>query len=310
MFLLPRPAGDADQRPSGDDHAPAPLPVPRARTARAQRRRHADVARATRCARSGCCCAVAAVLFLLGGLVQINPIWQWGPYHPYLSENGAQPDWYIGWLIGALRLMPNWELGDRRAHAASPNPFWGGVAFPSVVFGVLFTWPALERRITGDQRRHDLLDRPRDHPTRTAIGAAFFSWVVRSSSPPARSTGSSSACTSPTSARSISGGRRSGSSRSSSTSWFGRGRVRCPAAGCIPCAAGRERLSATIAGARSSDSTSATTGPTPSPANRRPAPHPPNDHRTVCARGSRDARGFCRRRQGRRSEDPARCASR
>ena len=54
--------------------------------------------------------AVAGVLVLLGGLVQINPIWQWGPFHPYLSENGAQPDWYIGWLIGALRLMPNWEL--------------------------------------------------------------------------------------------------------------------------------------------------------------------------------------------------------
>ncbi|MBV9311628.1 MAG: cytochrome b, partial [Solirubrobacterales bacterium] len=38
--------------------------------------------------------AVAAVLFLVGGLIQINPIWQWGPYHPYLAENGAQPDWY------------------------------------------------------------------------------------------------------------------------------------------------------------------------------------------------------------------------
>ena len=50
--------------------------------------------------------------------------------------------------------------------------------FPLVVFGVLFAWPALERRFTGDRRRHDLLDRPRDHPTRTAIGAAFLSWVV------------------------------------------------------------------------------------------------------------------------------------
>ena len=65
--------------------------------------------------------AVAGVLFLLGGLIQINPIWQWGPYHPYLSENGAQPDWYIGWLIGALRLMPNWELGDRRTTRSSPT---------------------------------------------------------------------------------------------------------------------------------------------------------------------------------------------
>ncbi len=121
--------------------------------------------------------AVAGVLFLLGGLVQINPIWQWGPFHPYLSENGAQPDWYIGWLIGALRLMPNWELviGGR---TVIPNPFWGGAAFPLFVFAVLYAWPAIERKITGDVRRHDLLDRPRDRPIRTAIGAAFLSWVV------------------------------------------------------------------------------------------------------------------------------------
>jgi quinol---cytochrome-c reductase cytochrome b subunit len=46
---------------------------------------------------------VAAVLFLLGGLVQVNPIWQWGPFEPWLGTNGAQPDWYLGWLIGALR---------------------------------------------------------------------------------------------------------------------------------------------------------------------------------------------------------------
>ncbi len=121
--------------------------------------------------------AVAGVLFLLGGLVQINPIWQWGPFHPYLSENGAQPDWYIGWLIGALRLMPNYEfaIGNR---TIIPNPFWGGAVFPLFVFAVMFAWPALERRFTRDHRRHDLLDRPRDRPVRTAIGAAFLSWVV------------------------------------------------------------------------------------------------------------------------------------
>jgi ubiquinol-cytochrome c reductase cytochrome b subunit len=117
------------------------------------------------------------VLFLLGGLVQINPIWQWGPYHPYLSENGAQPDWYIGWLIGALRLMPNWELVIA-GRTVIPNPFWGGAAFPLFVFGALFAWPSIERKLTRDVRRHDLLDRPRDRPIRTAIGAAFLSWVV------------------------------------------------------------------------------------------------------------------------------------
>ena len=58
----------------------------------------------------GLLCATAAVLFLLGGLVQINPIWQWGPYEPYLATNGAQPDWFLGWLIGGLRIMP--PFGD------------------------------------------------------------------------------------------------------------------------------------------------------------------------------------------------------
>jgi ubiquinol-cytochrome c reductase cytochrome b subunit len=121
--------------------------------------------------------AVAAVLFLLGGLIQINPIWQWGPYHVYSSENGAQPDWYIGWLIGALRLMPNIEPTIGTV-TIIPNPFWGGAFFPLFVFAMLFAWPTLERRVTGDQRRHDLLDRPRDRPMRTAIGAGFLSWVV------------------------------------------------------------------------------------------------------------------------------------
>jgi ubiquinol-cytochrome c reductase cytochrome b subunit len=120
--------------------------------------------------------AVAGVLFLLGGLVQINPVWQWGPFHTYLSENGAQPDWYIGWLIGALRLMPNYEpaIGN---YTLIPNPFWGGAAFPIFVFLILFLWPSLERRFTRDRRRHDLLHRPRDRPTHSGLAAALLSWV-------------------------------------------------------------------------------------------------------------------------------------
>jgi ubiquinol-cytochrome c reductase cytochrome b subunit len=121
---------------------------------------------------------VAAVLFALGGLVQINPIWQWGPYEIYLGSNGAQPDWYLGWLIGALRLMPPLEP-HVFGYTLAGSPFFGGVLFPSVVFGVLYAWPWLEQRfITHDFERHDLLDRPRDNPRRTAFGAAFFTWVA------------------------------------------------------------------------------------------------------------------------------------
>jgi ubiquinol-cytochrome c reductase cytochrome b subunit len=117
-----------------------------------------------------------AVLFLLGGLIQINPIWQWGPYEPYLATNGAQPDWYLGWLIGALRLMPSFDV--KLSHfTLIPNPFWGGALFPLFVLGVLVAFPWIERRLTGDHGFHNLLDRPRDAPNRTAFGVAFLFWV-------------------------------------------------------------------------------------------------------------------------------------
>ena len=121
--------------------------------------------------------AVAAVLFSLGGLVQVNPVWQWGPFDLAQGTNGAQPDWYLGWLIGALRLMPGFDvtIGD---YTLVANPFWGGVLFPTVVMLAMFAWPWIERRVTGDRAIHNLLDRPRDAPGRTAFGAAFFAWVL------------------------------------------------------------------------------------------------------------------------------------
>jgi ubiquinol-cytochrome c reductase cytochrome b subunit len=119
---------------------------------------------------------VAAVLFLLGGLIQINPIWQWGPFEPWLGTNGAQPDWYLGWLIGALRLMPSFDVTIGH-FTVIPNPFWGGVLFPLVVLGILAAFPWIERRLTGDRAAHNIADRPRDAPTRTAFGVAFLSWV-------------------------------------------------------------------------------------------------------------------------------------
>ncbi|HEY1594930.1 MAG TPA: cytochrome bc complex cytochrome b subunit [Thermoleophilaceae bacterium] len=119
---------------------------------------------------------VAALLFFLGGLIQINPIWLWGPYHVAQGTNGAQPDWYLGWLIGALRLVPSFDV-TIGGYTVVPNPFWGGALFPLVVLAVLLGWPWIERRISGDRGFHNALDRPRDAPGRTAFGAALLSWV-------------------------------------------------------------------------------------------------------------------------------------
>lgn len=121
--------------------------------------------------------ATAGVLLLLGGLIQINPIWQYGVYQPWLGTNGAQPDYYFGWLIGALRLMPDWELVIG-GWTLIPNPFFGGILYPGIVFTLLFAWPALERRFSRDRTTHHLIQRPRDAPFRTGLGVAFLLQVT------------------------------------------------------------------------------------------------------------------------------------
>ena len=81
---------------------------------------------------------------------------------------GSQPDWYMGWLEGALRLMP---AGRSAAFGFEiPNPFFPGVLLAGVTFVLLYAWPFLEARFTGDHAEHHLLDRPRDRPVRTALG--------------------------------------------------------------------------------------------------------------------------------------------
>jgi ubiquinol-cytochrome c reductase cytochrome b subunit len=114
------------------------------------------------------------VLCALGGLAQINPIWIYGPFDPAEVSAASQPDWYVGWLDGALRVMPAWEI--RAFGFELPNPFFPGVVLPSITFGLLYMWPFLEARRTKDRAVHHLLDRPRDRPVRTALGVATIAF--------------------------------------------------------------------------------------------------------------------------------------
>ncbi|MEU3453399.1 cytochrome bc complex cytochrome b subunit [Micromonospora sp. NPDC006766] len=119
---------------------------------------------------------VLAVLFALGGLVQINPIWLYGPFAPSQSSSPSQPDWYVVWGDGALRLFPPWEF--RIAGYLVPQPFWPGVVLGAVTFLALYAWPFVERWRTGDRRPHQLLDRPRDHPVRLAVGITALTFFA------------------------------------------------------------------------------------------------------------------------------------
>lgn len=119
---------------------------------------------------------VFAVVGAMGGLLQINPVWLYGPFRPEQVPSPAQPDWYLGWLEGALRLFPAWEI--RAFGYEIPNPFFPGVLLPGITFGVLYAWPFLEARFSRDNQPHHLLDRARDHPVRTAIGVGGLSFYV------------------------------------------------------------------------------------------------------------------------------------
>ena len=115
----------------------------------------------------------SAVTFGLGGFAQINPIWQFGQYQPYQISYAVQPDWYMGWLDGALRIMPSWEWVGW-GHTIPLEVFLPAVVFPGLVFNILIVWPFIESVWTKDTRYHNLLDRPRDRPKRTAAGAAML----------------------------------------------------------------------------------------------------------------------------------------
>jgi len=119
---------------------------------------------------------VFAVLAALGGLMQINPIWIYGPYDPAASLSGAQPDWYLGWEEGALRLFP--PLNLRILGNLVPEVFFPGVLLPLVIFALLYAYPFLERWFTGDREDHHVLQIPYEHPLRTALGCAVFMMFV------------------------------------------------------------------------------------------------------------------------------------
>ncbi|MER6524028.1 cytochrome b [Streptomyces sp. NPDC001508] len=117
---------------------------------------------------------LTGVLALMSALMQINPVWSFGPYRADHVSLDAQPDWYVGFLEGALRLMPAAET-DIAGHTFVWDVFLPGVVLPTALFAVLYACPFFERWITGPAPEQHLCDRPRDQPTRTALGVAAVS---------------------------------------------------------------------------------------------------------------------------------------
>ncbi len=119
-----------------------------------------------------------ALLGLLAGTAQINPVFQYGPYNPTQIANGNQPDWYALWLIGSLKMFPRADFSIAGRYTV-PAGFWSGVVIPALMIVLLLAWPFIDRLRSPDRDLHNLLDRPRDAAVRTAIGAmALTFWLI------------------------------------------------------------------------------------------------------------------------------------
>ncbi|NLA09299.1 MAG: cytochrome b, partial [Microbacteriaceae bacterium] len=114
---------------------------------------------------------VFGAIVAISSFFSINAVWHYGPYDPSPVSAGTQPDWYIGFADGALRLVP--------PHLESV--FWDrtwswNILIPLAVIGIFIIlvmfYPFIEAWITGDKREHHIAERPRNAATRTAIGAA------------------------------------------------------------------------------------------------------------------------------------------
>ncbi|WP_027020874.1 cytochrome b [Corynebacterium sputi] len=114
-------------------------------------------------------------VFLISGLFQINAIWNLGPYNPSMVSAGSQPDVYMLWTDGAARVMPAWEIYV--GNYTIPAVFWVMLLL-GVLVALLFAYPWIEQKLTGDTAHHNLLQRPRDVPVRSALGAAAIVFYV------------------------------------------------------------------------------------------------------------------------------------
>jgi quinol---cytochrome-c reductase cytochrome b subunit len=120
---------------------------------------------------------VFGVTAIMGALLQINPVWLYGPYNPAEVTAGSQPDWYMGWLEGSVRLMPGFET-EIWGITFSWNLIIPALLVPTLFLTIVALYPFIEQWITGDKREHHILDRPRNQPTRTGIGAAFITFYA------------------------------------------------------------------------------------------------------------------------------------
>ncbi len=121
---------------------------------------------------------VFGVTALMGALFTINPIWMYGSYDPSPVTAGSQPDWYMGFLDGAVRLTPGFFEFTLLGFTFSFNILIPAMILPGLITVPMILYPWIEQWATGDRREHHLLDRPRNVATRTGLGVMAITFYL------------------------------------------------------------------------------------------------------------------------------------
>jgi cytochrome b-561 len=86
------------------------------------------------------------------------------------------PDWFLMWGYGFLKLTPSWLSFDILGIHISAE-FIGGLALPSVIFGLVALWPFIDYESDPIHFTADPLERP----LQTGVGVAGVVFIMLAS---------------------------------------------------------------------------------------------------------------------------------
>lgn len=124
----------------------------------------------------------SAVLFLLivGVLAASAVLVPWAvmgaPYRIGEVVNQTQPDWFLFWVEGLLRLVPDFEFAF--LGMVWSQVFVVGAGVPLVVVGLLVSYPWIERAVTGPPAETHVLEHPLDVPFRAGMVTGVGAFLV------------------------------------------------------------------------------------------------------------------------------------
>ncbi|HEX5505216.1 MAG TPA: cytochrome bc complex cytochrome b subunit [Thermomicrobiales bacterium] len=113
-------------------------------------------------------------LFLLSAFLPVHPLDAYGPPGP--ATPAVKPDWYLLWLFGFVKLVPNRLAFPLPGGMIGPE-FVGGVAFPALILGALTLAPWLDRTNRRATKRYEYLEPPAQSPARLGWGVGVLSYV-------------------------------------------------------------------------------------------------------------------------------------